>query len=258
MLQENYKCNQASYDVNELHEFAFNCAPEAWRTFFVLPEVLKELGELTGAFSFEATMEENHPGIEPPMPLMFEALKRVQPAEVKVVILGQDPTPQAGLATGLAFSVINARMSPSVTNVLLEVALEGFNVNINNGDLSLWAAQGVLLLNTALTVVRGKAKSHVGRWKGFTELLIQYINKNAKPSVWLLWGKEARSYAKFIETSKHYVITGGHPSPKGGKANTFFGKNYFGCANKFLSLPHVNRTLVNWALAQENVLEQCP
>lgn len=90
------------------------------------------------------------------MPLMFEALNRVAPHEITVAFIGQDPTPQPGKATGLALSVENARIVPSSLNILLEVALEGWNVDISNGDLSSWASQGVLLLNTALTVDQGR------------------------------------------------------------------------------------------------------
>ena len=120
--------------------------------------------------------------IEPPLRNMLEALKRVSPAKIKVIILGQDPTPQAGKATGLAFSLKSeedAREVPAVLNVLLEVALEGWKVDLSDGDLSSWTKKGVLLLNTAFTITQGEAASHLSIWKPFTELLIKYISDNA-------------------------------------------------------------------------------
>ena len=197
--------------------------------------------------------------IEPPMPLMFRALEMVSPDEIRVVILGQDPTPQAGRATGLAFSVADPMSVGTVRNVLLEVALEGWNVNIFNGDLTNWAKQGVLLLNTALTVKQGQAGSHIkfNWWGQFSAFLIEYISDRAGPSVWILWGREAQSFQRFINDKKHYIINGGHPSPLGGiRTNTFFGGSYFKCANQFL----INKKLppIDWKLADENVLKPCP
>lgn len=145
-----------------------------------------------------------------------------------MVIIGQDPIPQPGQATGwLAFSVKDPKRVGTVLNVLLEVAFEGFPVNLNSGDLRPWASQGVLLLNSALTVRRGQARSHLklNWWISFTEMLVEYISKNAKPSVWLRWGNEAQYFKKIIDHKKHYVLTGGHPSTLGGIGrNEFFGK----------------------------------
>ena len=190
----------------------------------------------------------------------------VDPKKIKVVILGQDPTPQAGKATGLAFSVADPLSVGTVLNVLLEVALEGWSVNIDNGDLNKWAAQGVLLLNTALTVQQRRAGSHLRRWKPFTEFLVKYISDDAQPSVWFLWGKKAHEYQKLINNRKHYVITGGHPSTFGGLKvpNTFFAGEYFDCANQFLT--RRGREKIDWGLVVDNyqklpvanVMSLCP
>ena len=160
MMKKPYDCQTATYKVNKTNEFVAYCAPPPWKKVFNIPEVKKDLNELT-PFLLEKANSKRHSGIEPPMPLMLEALNRVAPKDVKVVVLGQDPTPQAGKATGLAFSVPDARSVGTVLNVLLEVALEGYSVDITNGDLSWWAKQGVLLLNTDLTVERGRAGSHI-------------------------------------------------------------------------------------------------
>jgi len=202
---------------------------------------------------------QDHPGIEPPMRLLFEALRIVALKNVKVVILGQDPTPQPGEATGLAFSVKDPRSVGTALNVLLEVALEGFPVNIKKGNLRKWAQQGVLLLNSALTVNRYEAGSHLKAnwWDFFTTELVEYSSKNAKASVWLLWGQKAQHFEKFIDRNKHYVITGGHSSALGGiEMNEFFGKGYFQCANKFLIKKR--KVQIDWALVASNAVNRAP
>lgn len=242
-------CATATYGKNSLKVFGANCVP-GWRDFFKRQEVKDALDIIDSHLSYE--LNAGHL-IEPRMPLVFKALERVAPAKIKVVILGQDPTPQPGEATGLAFSVQDARTVPSVLNVLLEVALEGWSVNIFNGDLTKWANQGVLLLNKALTVRRGTPGTHLTKWSKFMKLLIKEISGKAQPSVWLLWGTKVQIYQKIIkEKGKHYLITGGHPSPVGGigTANTFFGGNYFQCANTFLRKKV--RDEIDWGLAVLN------
>lgn len=129
--------------------------------------------------------------------------------------------------------------------MLVELKLEGFDVDLSNGDITSWARQGVFLLNSALTVVRGRAASHQGLWRDFTTLVIRYINAAAAPSAWLLWGREAVTLAAdHIDRNTHYIKAGGHPSPM--SSMYFFGRNYFHCANKFLRAKR--RPMVNWQL----------
>ena len=194
--------------------------------------------------------------MEPRMPLLFEALELVNPEDVKVVILGQDPTPQEGKATGVAFHVNDPRSVPAVLHMFLEVAFEGFPVD--NGYVTNWTRQGVLLLNAALTCPhnppkgaknKAKYKSHFGIWKKFTISLIRYIGGNtAEPSAWLLWGKKAKSFSKYID-KKHLIIKGGHPSPMGTAkhGDSFFGRNYFNIANEFLLIKR--RGAIDWSLS---------
>ncbi|XP_078363720.1 uracil-DNA glycosylase-like [Oculina patagonica] len=262
LFRPRYKCGKAQYSVDRLDTFVRNCAPKAWEDFFELDGVKDHIKLLTPIMLKDG----KEYTIEPPMPLMFRALDMVDPDEVKVIILGQDPTPQAGKATGLAFSVNDPLSVGTVLNVLLEVALEGWSVSIFSGDLSKWAKQGVLLLNTALTVERDEAGSHIKLhwWTEFAQLLIEYISENAKPSVWLLWGNVAKGYKPLIDNKKHYVITGGHPSALGGiGTNEFIGGRYFQCANQFLS--NRLRGRIDWGLAAKhfglpvkNVMKPCP
>ena len=246
-------CKTATYGTMPLDKFVALCAPKGWEKFFQMKKVATEIETLAGDLLKSA----KNKLIEPPMPLMFKAMELVLPDEIRVVILGQDPTPQVGKATGLAFSVPDPLSVGTVLNVLLEVALEGFPVNIWNGDLTSWTKQGVLLLNTAFTVRQGKAGSHLKNWATFSELLVKYISDTAAPSVWLLWGKRAHEYKKFIH-KKHYIILGGHPSTLGGvrSSNSFFGRNYFNCANDFFKTNA--RPPIDWALAGENALAKCP
>ena len=191
--------------------------------------------------------------IEPRMPLLFEALELVNPEDVKVVILGQDPTPQEGKATGVAFHVNDPLSVPAVLHLFLEVAFEGFPVDLHNGDVTRWAKQGVLLLNTAFTCPHSKYRTHLDIWKDFTISLIEHIGHNkAKPSVWLLWGNKAKDFSVYID-KKHLIIEGGHPSPTGTAihGDSFFGGNYFNGANQFLR--SYGRDPIDWSLSNNGL-----
>ncbi len=244
-MVSNYDCNAAKFGKNEnkFDEFVKKCAPSTWRAFFELPGVTAAVQTISFYLKSKT--------IEPRMPWTFRALKMVPPGAIKVVILGQDPAAQPGEATGLAFSVRDPKKVPAVLHVLQEVALEGWSVDETNGDLTQWATQGVLLLNSALTVKQDKARSHVALWRPFTKMLIEYISNNTQPSVWLLWGNDAQSFENSID-AKHYVITGGHPSPMSAisSKDPFFGGNYFYCANQFLKKRRGGE--INWGLAVVN------
>ena len=198
--------------------------------------------------------------IEPRMPLLFKALELVKPEDVRVVILGQDPTPQKDLATGVAFHTEKPRFVPTVLRMFLEVAFEGFPVDLDGGDVTRWARQGVLLLNAALTCPHNppkkadkkdmyKYRSHSKIWEDFTISLIRYIGgETAEPSVWLLWGRTAIGFSDHIN-KKHLIIKGRHPSPMGTAmhGDWFFGNNYFNNANQFLEI--YGRGVIDWSLS---------
>ena len=286
-------CESAEYQGTTLLQFVERCFPEAWRSFFVRKNVVNAI-EIADKYIKKKAKEEiyaldqqGHKFLtyhtEPEMRLMFEAFNRVSPKNVKVVILGQDPTPQEGKATGRAFSVENPRTVGSVMNVLLEVALEGWSVDLSNGDLSKWEKQGVLLLNSALTIAKieyinkddfktkRKQISHLGFWSEFTKLLIKYVSDLPEPSVWMLWGNVAQDILtkepSLISRPKNYVLKGGHPSPLGGAGgmNTFFAGNYFYCANVFLYEKR-HKVFIDWGLVTGkskkyevgSILNPCP
>ena len=207
----------------------------------------------------EKLINNHQDAIEPQMPLIFNALKKVKVEDIKVVILGQDPTPQEGKAKGVAFLVDNPRTVPAVLNMLLEVAFEGFAVDLDGANVEEWLKKGVLLLNTAFTVPhkdkdkqqgKGKEKDHLAMWRPFTEVLITYIKDYAPPSAWFLWGEKAKEFGKFINSNEHLIVTGRHPSTMGGttgEGNTFFGGNYFNIANQFLEIKR--RGAIDWSLS---------
>lgn len=206
--------------------------------------------------------------IEPKMSFIFNALKGVKLEDIKVVILGQDPTPQEGKATGVAFLVKHPRTVPAVLNMLLEVAFEGFSVNLDSANVEEWLKKGVLLMNAAFTVPHkpekgkekmeqeqntvkreGKKDDHRDMWRPFTEELISYISDNAGPSAWLLWGQHAQGFETLIN-HKHLIVKGRHPSNTGttkGEGQTFFGGNYFNIANQFLEI--TGRVAIDWSLS---------
>ena len=174
--------------------------------------------------------------IYPPKQRVFSALKTTEFDDVKVVILGQDPYHGEGQAHGLAFSVQpGVQPPPSLVNMFKEINAE-YGTNLGkNGCLFSWAKQGVLLLNTALTVRAGQANSHKGMgWETFTDAVIKALNQKQTPVVFMLWGANARSKKKLITNENHLVLETVHPSPLSAYGG-FFGCNHFKKANEFLS-----------------------
>ena len=175
--------------------------------------------------------------IYPDMYDIYNALRFTAYSAVKVVILGQDPYHGEGQAHGLAFSVKDGiPLPPSLRNMYKEIFEETGNVQPKSGDLTRWAKQGVLLLNTALTVRAGEANSHSGKgWEMFTDCIIEKLNKREKPMVFLLWGRNARTKERLITNPNHRVFCAAHPSPLSAH-NGFFGCGHFNAANRELIL----------------------
>ena len=165
---------------------------------------------------------------------IFNALKLTDYNNVKVVILGQDPYHGIGEAQGLAFSVPeNIKMPPSLRNIFKELN-EDLGIKREKHSLEDWAKQGVLLLNTILTVEEDKPLSHQNQgWEIFTDQIIKKINNSDNPVVFVLWGASARSKKVLINNKKHYIIESAHPSPLSASRG-FFGSKPFSKINKFL------------------------
>ncbi|MBM7685769.1 uracil-DNA glycosylase [Defluviitalea raffinosedens] len=166
---------------------------------------------------------------------IFEALKLTPYKDVKVVILGQDPYHGENQAHGLAFSVQKeVAIPPSLLNVYKELKDDLGCYIPNNGYLVPWAKQGVLLLNTSLTVVANMANSHRNKgWEIFTDRVIQLLNEKQTPVVFMLWGSNAKEKAKYITNPIHLILKAAHPSPLSAHKG-FFGCRHFSKANKFL------------------------
>ena len=174
--------------------------------------------------------------IYPPMGDIFNALKYTARENVKVVILGQDPYHEPGQAHGLCFSVQEGmRLPPSLVNIYREMASDLGGEPPVSGCLSPWAAQGVLLLNTVLTVRKGQANAHKGKgWEQLTDRVITLLDEREKPMVFILWGQHAKAKKALISNPAHLILTGAHPSPLSAH-NGFFGGRYFSKANAFLT-----------------------
>lgn len=173
--------------------------------------------------------------IYPPAEDIFTALDLTPLSQVKVVILGQDPYHEEHQAHGLSFSVhTDQQIPPSLQNIYKELK-EDLNCQIpNNGYLKKWADQGVLMLNTVLTVRAHQANSHKGKgWEIFTDAIIQAVNEQDRPIVYLLWGSPAQSKAKMLTNPKHLILRAPHPSPLSAYRG-FFGCKHFSQTNAFL------------------------
>ena len=180
----------------------------------------------------------------PPQTLLFNALNLCPFDTVSVVILGQDPYHRAGQAHGLSFSVPHStKIPPSLKNIYKEISTDVSKATPHDGNLERWATQGVLLLNTTLTVESGKPGSHqkLG-WEIFTDEIIKKISQEREHVVFLLWGNFARSKKQLIDSSKHLVLEAPHPSPLSAYTG-FFGCKHFSQANSYLTangLPEIN------------------
>ncbi|WP_201557938.1 uracil-DNA glycosylase [Psychrobacter sp. 72-O-c] len=188
--------------------------------------------------------------IYPPAPLMFNAFNLTPLAHVKVVILGQDPYHRPGQAMGLSFSVPKAiPKPPSLNNVLKEMATDIDTSYSAHGDLTYWAQQGVLLLNSSLTVSEGEPNSHQNKgWEQFTDAVIDIINQQTEHTVFILWGSKAQKKGKYIDTDKHLILTAVHPSPLAANRGGFFGSKPFSKTNDYLR--QFGKTPIDWQLPQ--------
>jgi uracil-DNA glycosylase len=174
--------------------------------------------------------------IFPPALQIFAAFNATPFSRVRVVILGQDPYHGQGQAHGLSFSVPQGvPPPPSIRNILKELHTDlGIASTSGNGCLDAWAAQGVLLLNTVLSVESGKPGSHQGRgWESFTDAAIRALAAQSRPIAFLLWGKDAHKKARLLHTPPHYVLQAAHPSPLSAHRG-FFGSKPFSKVNAWL------------------------
>ena len=174
--------------------------------------------------------------VYPPGKLIFNAFDKCSFDDTKVVIIGQDPYHGANQANGLSFSVNDGVQSPpSLQNIFKEIK-DDLDIPIpRSGNLERWASQGVLLLNSTLTVRAGEAGSHQKKgWETFTDAVIKCVSEEKEDVVFMLWGKYAQDKGKIIEEYKHCVLKAKHPSPMAANYGGWFGTKHFSQANKYL------------------------
>lgn len=213
--------------------------PAAWRGALDAAGAAR-LGELERRLEEEASQVQ----IFPSSAARYRALELVSPEEVRVVILGQDPYHRAGQAMGLAFSVPRGvKVPPSLRNIHAELRDDLGIAMPAHGDLTAWAGEGVLLLNTALSVRSGEPASHADYgWHEITASLLRHLSRTAPPAVFLLWGAHARARQHCIDASRHRVLVAGHPSFF--SRHLFLGCRHFSQANSYLETH--GRSAVRW------------
>ncbi len=183
----------------------------------------------------------------PPRHLHFHALAATPLEKVKVVIIGQDPYHGPKQAHGLCFSVEpGCPCPPSLQNIFKELREDCHIAQPKDGCLAPWAAQGVLLLNTVLSVRHGQAHSHANiGWERFTDRIMEVLNTHGEHRVFLLWGSHAQKKASAVDVTRHYVLKAAHPSPLSAHRG-FFGCQHFSKTNAYLE--KTGQTPINWAL----------
>ena len=218
-----------------------NNLPRDW-SVILEPETNKEYFSKLSTFLDQEYVEQS---VFPPKESIFEALNLCSFNDVKVVIFGQDPYHGEGQAHGLAFSVREGvKVPPSLKNIYKELKSD---LNIDppdHGNLENWAKQGVLLLNSVLTVRKSEAGSHrkMG-WESFTDAIVKRLNEQKKDLVFILWGKDAQKKAESVDREKHLVLECAHPSPF--SARNFHGNKHFSKANGFLKAN--KKRPIDWA-----------
>lgn len=182
--------------------------------------------------------------VYPPAKNIFRAFDLCPLDKVKVVIVGQDPYHGEKQANGLSFAVNDGTtLPPSLKNIYKEIKEDLGISPLSSGDLSRWAKQGVLMLNSVLTVSAGNPASHKDKgWEQFTDAVIKSLNDNRKNIVYLLWGKYAQTKGEVIDKEKNLILTSGHPSPY--SAHLFFGNHHFSQCNNYLREHNIET--INW------------
>ncbi|MGJ8517296.1 uracil-DNA glycosylase [Carnimonas bestiolae] len=201
--------------------------------------------------AFLKAQKEQHRVIFPHSSDWFRAFELTPLSNVKVVILGQDPYHGPGQAHGLCFSVRpEVAIPPSLVNIYKELAADEVNFTpVKHGFLESWARQGVMMLNSVLTVEQGQAGSHRNRgWETFTDRAIEQINRECDHVVFLLWGSYAQKKAAFVDRERHLVLHSPHPSPLSAHRG-FFGNQHFSKANAFLAQHGISP--IEWQLPAE-------
>jgi len=215
-----------------------------WTEFFNKEINKKKLIEIDEYLEEEKHKYSGELRIFPKEDIRYLAFDLCSFEDIKVCILGQDPYHQEGQAMGLCFSVpADVKTPPSLVNIFKEL-YQDLGIQKIDGDLTSWAKQGVLLLNSSLSVRESCANSHSKLWKDFTDNAIKYISDEREGIIFILWGTNAKSKKKFIDDNKHYILESNHPSPLSANRGGFFGCKHFSKCNEILL--RNNKTQIEW------------
>ena len=216
----------------------------SWTEFFNKEINKKKLIEIDEYLEEEKHKYSDELRIFPKEDIRYLAFDLCSFEDIKVCILGQDPYHQEGQAMGLCFSVpADVKTPPSLVNIFKEL-YQDLGIQKIDGDLTSWAKQGVLLLNSSLSVRESCANSHSKLWKDFTDNAIKYISDEREGIIFILWGTNAKSKKKFIDDNKHYILESNHPSPLSANRGGFFGCKHFSKCNEILL--RNNKTQIEW------------
>lgn len=216
----------------------------SWTVFFNKEINKKKLIEIDEYLEEEKHKYSGELRIFPKEDIRYLAFDLCSFEDIKVCILGQDPYHQEGQAMGLCFSVpVDIKIPPSLVNIFKEL-YQDLGIQKIDGDLTSWAKQGVLLLNSTLSVRESCANSHSKLWKDFTDNAIKYISDEREGIIFILWGTNAKSKKKFIDDNKHYILESNHPSPLSANRGGFFGCKHFSKCNEILL--RNNKTQIEW------------
>jgi len=229
-----------TYHSYSLYDYIMNNTPVGWEDFF--NETKDEIKFISNEIT-NSLREGNE--IFPKLKDVFNAFS-IKPEDIKCILVGMDPYHTPNQANGLCFSIKKGNpIQPSLKNIFKELKNQGFTFNENNGELNKWVEQGVFLINTALTVQKGKPDSHTKLWKKFTKKLFEYLSNITSKKVVILWGKKAQYFNKIFD--KEYIKILESPHPSGLSAHKgFFGNNHFLETNKYLLSQNIKE--IDWNL----------
>jgi uracil-DNA glycosylase len=219
----------------------FKLPIRGWKAFFESKEIASQIHGIETVIKDAYQQQSCMPHVD----RIFRAFECCDVSSVKVIILGQDPYPAPGVADGLAFSTAKRGHIPaSLKNILKESGNDG----VTDGDLTYWANQGVLLLNTVLSVECGSPNSHKGiGWELLTQKVLSFLVDRGRPMVLMLWGSQAQKLgAPFMDKSHLQILKSGHPSPLSANRGLWFGNDHFNKANQFLAKNHLDP--IDWKL----------
>jgi uracil-DNA glycosylase len=218
-----------------------------WKLMFpyLLQEDLSGVNNITQIFN-KIKLAKDFANVFPSADVCFDAFNKCKYNDLKIILLGQDPYYTKGLANGLAFSSGKPNFIPESLKNIFKELYDDVGIKKTNPDLSDWAEQGVLLLNTALTVEENKPASHAEIWNKFTRFVIQRISQENIGLIFILWGNHAKKYKSLINTNVHDILEASHPSPLSANKGGFFECKHFSKVNELIKNKNGEEFIIKW------------